>query len=70
LLGVTGKQLVETELRILDDGIRLSGTTRLSLSAFRQKQVTALVGMIKLKDGVQLAFDLFGRKESQGAERS
>jgi polyisoprenoid-binding protein YceI len=70
LHGVKGPHAVETQLRILGDEIRLSGTTALSLSAFRMKLVTALGGMIKLKEVVQLAFDLGGRKESREAERS
>jgi polyisoprenoid-binding protein YceI len=63
LHGVTNPLRVDTQLRILGDGIQLSGDFGLLLSAFRIKRVTALGGLIKLKDELKLSFDLVGRKE-------
>jgi polyisoprenoid-binding protein YceI len=63
LHGVTRPQAVDAQLRILDNEIRLSGEFPLLLSAYRIKKVTALGGMITLKDELKLSFDLAGQKE-------
>jgi polyisoprenoid-binding protein YceI len=63
LHGVTNGQHVEGQLRLLDDEIRLSGEFTLLLSAYKIKRVSALGGMITLKDALKFSFDLVGRKE-------
>ena len=62
LHGVKKPQPVDAQLRILDDQVRLSGQCTLLLSAYRIKPVSALGGMIKLKDELKFDFDLVGRK--------
>jgi polyisoprenoid-binding protein YceI len=62
LHGVKRPQQVDAQLRILEDQVRLSGQCALSLSAYRIKPVTALGGLIKLKDELKLDFDLAGRE--------
>jgi polyisoprenoid-binding protein YceI len=63
LHGMTHPQLVEAHLKIFQDGILLSGGCPLRLSDYRIKPVTALGGTIKLKDELDIAFDLFSRLE-------
>jgi polyisoprenoid-binding protein YceI len=62
LRGVQKPQPVEAQLQLLEDGVRLSGQCTLLLSAFGIKPVTALGGLIKLKDELKFDFDLVGRK--------
>ena len=63
LHGVKRPQPVDAQLRILEDQMRLSGQCTLLLSAYRIKPVTALGGLIKLKDELKLDFELVGRPE-------
>jgi polyisoprenoid-binding protein YceI len=62
LHGVKRPQSVDAQLRAIEDQVRLSGQCTLSLSAYRIKPVTALGGLIKLKDELKFDFDLAGRK--------
>jgi polyisoprenoid-binding protein YceI len=62
LHGVKRPQPVDAQLRILEDQVRLSGQCTLLLSAYRIKRVSALGGLIKLKDELKFDFDLAGRK--------
>jgi polyisoprenoid-binding protein YceI len=62
LHGVKKPQAVDAQLRILEDQLRLSGQCTLLLSAYRIKPVSALGGLIKLKDDLKFDFDLAGRK--------
>jgi len=66
LHGVVNTQQVDTQLRVLEDGMRLHGEFKLSQSAYRIKRVTAVGGMITLKDELKFAFDIVGQK---GEER-
>jgi polyisoprenoid-binding protein YceI len=68
LHGLTRVHEVEAELREGGEEIRLTGSTALALSAYRLKRVTALGGLITLKDQVKIAFDLVGRKDDQEGE--
>ena len=54
---------VDAQLRVMEDEIRLSGDCALLQPAYRIKRVSALGGMITLKDELKLAFDLVGRKQ-------
>lgn len=64
LRGVPKPLEVDTPLRLVDGGaqVRLSGSFTVSQTAFGIKPVSAVGGMIKLKDELQLSFDLVGRK--------
>jgi polyisoprenoid-binding protein YceI len=63
LHGVTGPFQVEAQLDLWEDRMRLTGGFPLRLSAYRIKPVVALAGALKLKDTLQVSFDLVGRKE-------
>jgi polyisoprenoid-binding protein YceI len=63
LHGVTNPHRLDAQLRVMDDEIRLSGDCTLSQPAYRIKRVSALGGMITLKDELKIAFDLAGRKQ-------
>jgi polyisoprenoid-binding protein YceI len=65
LHGVKRPQPVDAQLRILEDQMRLSGQCTLLLSAYRIKRVSALGGLIKLKDELKFDFDLAGRKPDE-----
>ena len=64
LHGVISAQSIDAQLRLPEDEMRLSGEFRLLLSTYRIKRVTALGGMIQLKDELRFSFDLAGRKVS------
>lgn len=63
LRGYTRPHHSEAELSICADGLRLKGETQLRISEFRIPPVTALGGMIRLKDELTLRFDLGARPE-------
>ena len=63
LHGVTNSQLVDTQVRILDERIRLSGDFTLFLSNYRIKPVSAVGGLVSLKDELKFSFDIVGREE-------
>jgi polyisoprenoid-binding protein YceI len=60
LHGVTNPHRLEAQLRVMEDEIRLSGDCALLQPAYRIKRVSALAGMITLKDELKIAFDLVG----------
>lgn len=65
LHGAQTRHTIDAQLRLADAEARLSGRFTLSQSKFRIKPVTALGGMIKLKDELSVEFDiLFSRRES------
>jgi polyisoprenoid-binding protein YceI len=63
LHGVTRPHPVEAELLLFPDGIRVRGESGLRLSDYRIKPVTAVGGTIRLKDDLQVAFDIAGLPE-------
>ena len=65
LHGVKKALPVDAQLRILEDQVRLSGQCALLLSAYRIKPVSALGGLIKLKDELKFDFDLAGRNRDE-----
>jgi polyisoprenoid-binding protein YceI len=65
LHGVSRPHQIEAQLRILDDGIRLSGEFGLKLSTYHIKRVTALGGLITLQDELKSVFDLVGRARGE-----
>jgi polyisoprenoid-binding protein YceI len=58
LHGVTRDYGTDVEMILFEDGLRLRGGGRLSMSEYRIRPVTAVGGTIKLKDDVRLLFDL------------
>ena len=58
LHGESRPHSIDADLRIFRDVIRLIGRSPLRLSEYRIKPVTALAGAIKLKDELQMVFDL------------
>ena len=58
LHGVTRDHTLAAELLVFGDGVRLHGGTALRLSEYGIEPVTALGGMIKLKDELKLTFDV------------
>jgi polyisoprenoid-binding protein YceI len=65
LNGVIRPYEVDAQLRTFDDGIQLSGECSLLQSAYNIAPVSALGGLIKLKDELRFSFELFGQKEGQ-----
>jgi polyisoprenoid-binding protein YceI len=63
LHGVQKPLSLDVQLKMAEAEARLSGQCGLLLSAYRIKQVSALAGMIKLKDELKFAFDIAGRKQ-------
>lgn len=54
---------LECQLRLMDDECQLSGAFGVSQAAYRIKEVSAAVGMIKLKDELKFNFDVVGKKQ-------
>jgi polyisoprenoid-binding protein YceI len=58
LHGVTHPVEIDAELSVYQDGVRLRGEFPLRLSDYRIRPVTALGGAIKLRDELNLSFDV------------
>ena len=65
LHGVTNREVIEADVRVFDDGIRLAGEFPLRMSHYRIAPVTVLGGTIRLKDQLRVAFDIAAMKEKQ-----
>jgi polyisoprenoid-binding protein YceI len=63
LHGVTRPHNVESQLRLYHDGVRLSGEFSLRHSVYNLKRVSALGGMITVKDELRLSFEIVGLKQ-------
>jgi polyisoprenoid-binding protein YceI len=63
LHGLTAMQQIDFQVRVSDQELRLSGEFLLSISKYKMKRVTALGGMIQLKDELKFAFDLVGQMQ-------
>jgi polyisoprenoid-binding protein YceI len=63
LHGVTNPHRIDAQLRIMDDEVRLTGDCALAQSAYRVARVSAVGGLITLKDELKIVFDLVARKE-------
>ena len=61
LHGIVTDLPIDAELTQFTDGVRLQGGLPLLLSTYQLKRVTALGGLIKLKDDLLVVFDLIGR---------
>ena len=70
LHGVSKCNETEAQLLQYEDGIRILGESKVKLSDFGIRQVTALGGAIKLKDEVRVEFDLIAWKEHVRNENS
>jgi polyisoprenoid-binding protein YceI len=64
LHGVTNAHRLDAQLRVIDNEIRLSGDCALSQPAFRIKPVSALGGLITLKDDLRIGFELMGAQSA------
>jgi polyisoprenoid-binding protein YceI len=65
LHGVTNTQRIDAQLRLMEDEVRLSGDCTVLQPAYRIKPVSALGGMISLKDELKFVFELVGRKQGE-----
>jgi polyisoprenoid-binding protein YceI len=63
LHGVARLHPVDAEMVVFTDGLRLRGESSLRLSDHAIRPVTALGGTIRLKDELQLVFDIAGLPE-------
>jgi polyisoprenoid-binding protein YceI len=63
LHGVTNPHRLDSNLRVMEDEVRLSGDCALLQPAYRIKRVSAVGGMITLKDELKFAFELVARKQ-------
>jgi polyisoprenoid-binding protein YceI len=61
LHGMTKSHQLEAQLRVMETGISLSGDCALSQPVYGIKPVSALGGLIRLKDELKIAFELVGR---------
>jgi polyisoprenoid-binding protein YceI len=62
LHGLTNPLEMDVQLRVLDNDVRLSSEFALPQSAYRIKRVTALAGMITVKDELKLSYDVVGHR--------
>ena len=60
---MTRPHSVTAEILVFDDGLRLRGENSLRMSDYRIRPVTALGGTIRLKDELELSFDIVGFPE-------
>lgn len=67
LRGLTRQQVVEARVTFQPDGLRAQGGFSLQESAFGIKPVSALGGMLKIKDGLEFTFDIFARQSVEQA---
>jgi polyisoprenoid-binding protein YceI len=63
LHGATHEHRLGAELLVFGDGVRLRGESALRMSDYRIKPVIAAGGTIRLKDELQVAFDIAGLPE-------
>ncbi|HEY1921200.1 MAG TPA: YceI family protein [Tepidisphaeraceae bacterium] len=63
LHGVTKPVDIDSQLRLSDGDVRLSGGFELSLADFKIKRVKSVGGLLKVKDELKFEFDLLGHKE-------
>ncbi len=63
LHGVSRPERVPADVLVYDDALRLRGRHTLRMSEYRIKPVTALGGMIKLRDELEISFDIVGFPE-------
>jgi polyisoprenoid-binding protein YceI len=60
LHGLTNLHKLDAPLRVTENEVRLSGDCALSQSSYRVKPVSALGGLITLKDELRIVFELGG----------
>jgi polyisoprenoid-binding protein YceI len=65
LHGVTSVHRADAQLRVNEDDLVLSGDCPLVQSAYRIKRVSAVGGMITLKDELKLTFELVARRQDE-----
>lgn len=67
LRGTNNPLGIDAQLRLGEEAMRLSGEFAISMAAYRLKPVSALGGMIKLKDELKFKFDLVGGRQTEAA---
>ena len=63
LHGVKRQECISAQARFRDNGVQLTGKFALRQSDFKIKRVKALAGALKVKDELELAFDIQGLQE-------
>ena len=63
LHGTTKPVEIDSQLRLNDGEMRLSGNFLLSITDFKIKRVKSVGGLLKVKDELNFEFDLLGREE-------
>ena len=63
LHGVTRPERIDARLTLYKDGVRLAGEFLLRQSDYQIRPVKALGGMLQLKDGVRVSFDVAAWKQ-------
>jgi polyisoprenoid-binding protein YceI len=64
LRGLTSPQIVEANVMMVQNCLRTRGKTTLRQSDYRIEPVSALGGAIKLKDELEIAFDIYACRPS------
>jgi polyisoprenoid-binding protein YceI len=64
LHGATRAHTIETQVRLLENGLRAEGESQLRQSDFGIKRVSVAGGTLKVKDEVKLAFNIVATAES------
>lgn len=62
LHGATSEQLIDTQVRIVEDGLRAEGESTLKQSDYNIRRVSVAGGTLKVKDEVKLSFLIVAQK--------
>jgi polyisoprenoid-binding protein YceI len=65
LHGITNPLSIDSQLRLADRELRLTGEFVLLFADYRIKKVSGLGGLIKIKDELKFQFDLVGHEQNQ-----
>ncbi len=65
LHGVTRNEQIDSQLRVIGDKLRASGEFMLNQSEYGIRQVTAVGGAVKLKEGLKFSFEIIASKEGE-----
>ncbi len=65
LHGATRPLSIDTQVRLAERAMRVSGEFTIKFPDYQIKRVTGLAGLIKIKDELKFSFDLSGRQEPE-----
>jgi polyisoprenoid-binding protein YceI len=65
LHGVTRNHSIDALVRLLENGLRAEGESRLRQSDYRIKRVSVAAGTLKVKDEVKLSFNIVARRKDE-----